>query len=541
MRNSLLFLTLLALPLGSLMAQDKRPNIVLILADDLGYSDLGSYGSEIPTPNLDRLAQEGIRFREFYNNSICAPTRASLLTGQYQHRAGVGYFSFDLGLPAYQGFINQESLTLAEVLKESGYRTLTAGKWHVSKTGTSTPEQRGFEYVWPTSNRDANSGAPTFGTPRTDAAGYPVPADLQTNQITNNALTFIEETAGKGKPFFLYLAHTAPHWPLVALPQDIERFKGAYSQGWEVLRQERLKRQLLLGIRSEQQTIAPAAADIYEWDRLSFDEQQAWSRKMEVYAAMVYRLDQGVGELYQKLAEKGELENTVIFFLSDNGAPAEDLQNWHRGASKNSHTVGTTGSYESQSKNWSYLSNTPFRAFKDDMYEGGINTPFIAWYPKSIPSNRIKQGTGHIIDLAPTIYELAKAPYPTSFAGVQPHALPGKSLLPVLFSNTEQVARSEPLFWERAGNRAVRQGSWKLVSTWPSRDWELYNLSLDPGETDNIAKEQPAVVTQLTAAYYQWAEKNGVVDFALLEQVEPKSMQEFRRSKTQDVSNRKKL
>lgn len=531
-----IFLSLLAISVGflSFSQHADRPNIILILADDLGYSDLGAYGSEIATPNLDKLAQEGLRFKQFYNNSICAPTRASLLTGQYQHKAGVGYFSNDLGLPAYQGYINEESLTLAEVLKANGYQTLTSGKWHVSGKGKSYPADRGFDQVYP-NDVSANSGAPTFMKVKVDEQGYPLPEYLQTNVIQANAERFLDEAKSSAKPFFLYLAHTAPHWPLVALPEDIAKYKGKYDKGWTALRKERFEKQKALGLFDEATVLSAAEKDLYDWDKLSFDQKQMWAKKMEVYAAMVDRLDQSIGLLIAKLKANNQYENTVIFFLSDNGAPAEDLVKWHNGARLNEGPVGTEGSYESQGKNWSYASNTPFRAFKDYMHEGGINTAFIAWFPKKIQSNSIVQGTGHIIDIAPTLYELAGANYPKTYKdSIQSYPLPGKSLVPILSGSANEVDRPEGLFWERAGNRAARIGNWKLVSTYPSYTWELFDLEKDPTETLDVARQNHAVVSQLSQAYFKWAIENGVVDFADLEDREPKSMRDFRKSKIQE-------
>lgn len=513
--------------------KDKRPNILLILADDLGYSDLGAYGGEIQTPNLDRLARQGLRLQQFYNNSICAPTRASLLTGQYQHKAGVGYFSDALGLPAYQGYLNQESLTLAEVLKESGYSTLTSGKWHVANKTTSLPWQRGFDRVYPQDVESAISDAPKEKTLVTNQQGYPISDFFQTNVITKNAISFIDEAHQKPNPFFLYLAYTAPHWPLIALPEDIAKYKGKYDKGWDVLRRERFERQKELGIVPRDAKISVKDDDIYDWGRLSYDQRQLWAKKMEVYAAMVDRMDQGIGEVLKKLEEIGESDNTIVIFISDNGAPAEDLVRWHHGATKNEGPVGTEGSYESQGKNWSYLSNTPFLGFKDDMHEGGINSPFIAWYPAKIKAGGIAKGTGHVIDLAPTFYQLANASYPKKYKNISPNALPGKSLLPLLFSGQGVVQRNEPLFWERAGSRAVREGKWKLVSTYPAYSWELYDLDQDLGETTNVAKENHEVLNRLSVKYFQWANKNGVVEFSTLEDKEPVSMKEFRKSKSQ--------
>ncbi|RZK21483.1 MAG: arylsulfatase [Pedobacter sp.] len=540
-KSFLILLALTALNSFTVDAQKKqRPNIILILADDLGYSDLGAYGSEIQTPNLDKLANQGIRLKEFYNNSICAPTRASILTGQYQHKAGVGYFANDLGLPAYQGYLNNESLTLAEVLKNNGYTTLLSGKWHVSGKGQSLPWQRGFDRSLMANNGsyfdqgDYNGGKkqPYFQ----DGKPYPLEAGkfYQTDVVTEQAVKYIDEEAKKDKPFFLYLAYTAPHWPLHALPEDIAKYKGKYDQGWDELRKTRFEKQKDLGIVDKKTILSVKDDDIYDWSRLSYDQRHQWAAKMEVFSAMVDRMDQGIGKVLEQLKKSGVDENTLIVFISDNGAPAEEMIKWHNGATRNTGPVGTIGSYESQSKNWSYASNTPFLAFKDYMYEGGISSPFIAWFPSKIKAGQIRQGTGHIIDLAPTFYELAGAAYPKKFNQITPNTLPGKSLLPVLFEKQDTVQRSEPLFWERAGNRAARLGKWKLVSHWPSYAWELYNLEDDRGETQNIAAKNHELVSKLSVKYFEWAKKTGVVDFKILEDKEPQSMKDFRKSKIQD-------
>lgn len=509
---------------NTIYAQARKPNIILILVDDMGYSDLGAYGSEIHTPNLDRLASEGLRLKEFYNNSICAPTRASLLTGQYQHKAGVGFFDVNLGLPAYQGFLNKESLTLAEVLKTAGYRTLMSGKWHVGNDSLVWPNQRGFDRFYGIIGGGANyfdaRPMPLFGSQ------YPVvlvennqrlhPADNSyyfTDEIAAHAVRYLDEQRNSSQPFFLYLAFNAPHWPLQALPEDIARYKGRYDIGWDSLRTERLARQKQLGLLDPKQTIAARDASVPDWNSLTYDEKTLWKAKMEVYAAMVDRMDQGVGKVLDKLKELKKDDNTLIVFISDNGAPAEDVAHWNgTPAGRNTGPVGTAGSFESQGKNWSYVSNTPFRAFKNFMYEGGISSPLIAWYPGHIRKGTIEKGTAHLIDLAPTFYELAGVKYPQQFNGAKPNALPGKSLTGLFFQG-EDIHRDEPVFWERAGNRAVRKGKWKLVSTWPQYRWELYNIEEDRGETTDLAAQRTDVVNELSAAYFEWAKRTGVVDF----------------------------
>jgi arylsulfatase len=558
MKNYILPLMLAASTTASAQADNSRPNIILILADDMGYSDLGAYGSEIRTPNLDRLAAEGTRFCEFYNNSISAPTRASLLTGQFQHKAGVGYFANNLGLPAYQGYINNESLTFAEVLQQGGYHTYLSGKWHVSgrENGNevSQPWQRGFEHSYNVNNGsyfDQGDYLPDGATAEQKLAvskrkrpyykdGQPVSLDpgsyYATDLITDNAVNYINEQTGD-KPFVLYLAYTAPHWPLHAQPEDIAKYKGVYDEGWDVIREKRFEKQKQLGIIPQNAVLPDNEDNNYKWASLSYDRRNEWVKKMEVYAAMIDRLDQGVGKVLNALKAKSLDDNTLIIFLSDNGAPAEDLIRWHNGASRNSGPIGTIGSSESQSRNWSHLSNTPLRAYKDFVYEGGIRTPFIAWFPKRIKAGRIAQGTGHIIDLAPTFYDLAGVSYPTEYNGTKTNALHGKSLLPVLTEGKESVEREEPLCWERAGNRAVRQGKWKLESHWPNYSWELFDLETDPGETHNVAARNHEVVSKLSQAYFKWAEDNGVVDFRLLEKNEPKMMKAFRQSMKQKLTS----
>lgn len=508
-----------------------KPNIVLIMVDDMGYSDLGIYGSEISTPNLDRLAKEGIRLREFYNNSICAPTRASLLTGQYQHKAGVGYFDVNLGLPAYQGYLNRESLTLGEVFRSGGYSTLMSGKWHVGKDSLSWPNQRGFDKFY-----GILGGASDYFDVKPLPFGnspYPValiknnvrqyPKDNSyyfTDEIGNNAIQFLDEQSkenmsGGPKPFFLYVAFTAPHWPLQALPEDIAKYKGKYDLGWDSLRVERLKRQKELGILTENQSIAPHDPDVPYWNKLTYDEKQFWKAKMEVYAAMVDRMDQNVGKVLAKLKELKQDENTLIIFLSDNGAQGgfNSYSQLRRGLVRNSGPVGTAGSFDYQEQSWAYLSNTPLRHYKNNFHEGGFGTSFIGWYPKRIKPGRIAKGTGHLIDLAPTFYELAGITYPAAYKGIKANPLVGKSLLPVLFGQASEVDRGEPIFWERAGNRAVRKGKWKIVSTYPSYKWELYDLEKDRGEVTNLADVRPEIVNELSADYVRWAERTGVVDY----------------------------
>lgn len=524
---------ILALMISCLLAynnsyaqKNSKPNIILIMVDDMGYSDIGSYGSEIKTPNLDKLASEGIRFKEFYNNSICAPTRASLLTGQYPHKAGIGFFDVNLGLPAYQGYLNKESLTLAEVLKQNGYSTLLSGKWHVGQDSLAWPRQRGFDKFYGITGGacDYFDVKPMpFGTKpspvtllKDNVRQYPKDDSYYfTDEIGNNAVQFLEEQNKENKPFFLYIAFTAPHWPLQALPEDIAKYKGKYDIGWDSLRKERLERQRKSGILSSSQTVADRDPEIPYWDKLTYDEQQFWKVKMEIYAAMVDRMDQNVGKILTKLRALKKDDNTIIVFISDNGAQGGFNSNnlLKRTQVRNSGPIGTSGSFDYQEQSWAYVSNTPLRQYKNNFHEGGYGSPFIAWFPKQIKAGTLTKGTAHLIDLAPTFYELAGAKYPATFNQVNTNPLAGKSLVPVLTGQVTEVQRGEPIFWERAGNRAVRKGNWKIVSTYPSYKWELYDLEKDRGETKDLAATRTDIVNELSADYFKWADKTGVVDF----------------------------
>lgn len=498
--------------------KESKPNIIMIMVDDLGFSDVGPYGaSEIQTPNIDKLAKEGIRFRQFYNNSISAPTRSSLITGQYQHKAGVGYFNVNLGLPAYQGFLNKESLTFGEVLHEAGYTTLLSGKWHVGDDQDQWPNQRGFDqffgFIGGASNYH-NIGEKGRNEVALIKNNKPYQLDqgkYLTQEIANNAIEFLDEQNKEQKPFFLYLAFNAPHWPLQALPQDIEKYKGKYAIGWDSLRQVRFENAKKLGVVSPDQKLTRHDDAVKPWNKLTYDEQQLWQRRQEVYAAMIDRVDQEIGRVLAKLKELKKDDNTLIVFISDNGAQGGNGTSIY--TQRNTGPVGSAGSYETQNSNWSQTGNSPLRNYKATPYEGGISAPFIAWYPAKIKAGTITDGIGHLIDLAPTFYELAGAKYPTSYHGVKTNALPGKSLLPVLTGKNDIVQRGEPLFWERGGNKAVREGKWKYVSAFPENKDELYDIESDRAENNNVADKYPEIVAGLKAKYAEWAKKNDVVDY----------------------------
>ena len=500
-----------------------KPNIILVMVDDLGYSDFGCYGSEINTPTIDKLASEGLRLREFYNNSICAPTRASLITGQYHHKAGVGYFNVNLGLPAYQGWLNKESLTFGEVLKQAGYRTYLSGKWHVGNDSLYWPNQRGFDRFYGFINGASNY----YDISPYKEKALPVelvennkrinlePGKYLTDEITNHAISYINES--KRAPFFLYLAYNAPHWPLQAPAEDIAKYKDRYAIGWDSLRKERLARQIKLGIADPKQAIAAHDPEVVPWQSLTYDEQQLWQRKMEVYAAMVDHVDQSLARILAELKRLKVDDNTLIVLISDNGAQG-GLIPTGRKRPRSSGPIGSAGSYDYQEQNWAYVSNTPFRNYKATPYEGGISAPFIAWYPKKIKAGAIAKGTAHLIDLAPTFYDVAGAKYPETVNGLKTNPLPGVSLANLLFQGTALPA-DRPIFWERAGNRAVRKGKWKIVSIFPQNKWQLFDLETDRGETSDLAAKHPDIVVELNADYEVWAKRTDVEPYEKLRPV----------------------
>lgn len=505
--------------------KDQRPNIVLILVDDLGFSDIGAYGgTDINTPNINRLADEGIRFRQFYNNSISAPTRASLITGQYSHKAGVGYFNINLGLPPYQGYLNKESLTFGEVLQQAGYTTLISGKWHVGDKPSQWPNQRGFDHFFGFPGGGHNYFTNPKGTVVKGARlafndslvldNKRVPlkeGQYLTDEITDHAKEFIEEASKKDKPFFLYLAYNSPHWPLQSLPEDIAKYKGKYAIGWDSLREQRFENAKRLGVISPNTQLTNHDDRVRRWDSLPDFEKLFYQERQEVFASMVEHVDREVGEIEDKLKQVGRLDNTLIIFLSDNGAQGGG--DAHALEQQESGNVGTPGSWHVQNSDWSQAGNSPFRDYKDAPYEGGISAPFIAWFPKKIKAGQIVDGIGHIIDLAPTFYDLAGYKYPSKYDGHATNPLHGKSLVPVLYGKATTVKRTEPLFWERAGNSAVRDGDWKLIHNFHKKTTELYNIKDDRAENHDVAAEHKDIVEKLQKEYDAWAKENGVVDF----------------------------
>jgi arylsulfatase A-like enzyme len=528
--------------------KQQRPNIVLIMADDMGYSDIGCFGGEIHTPNLNALATGGLRFTQFYNTARCCPTRASLMTGLYPHQAGVGHMMEDKGYESYRGDLNNRCVTIAEVLKPAGYSTYMAGKWHVTRfrgpegPKHNWPRQRGFDRFFGTIH-----GAGSYYDPCSlTRDNTQIPPDSNdfyyTNAIADNAVTFIREHK-TNNPFFMYVAFTAPHWPMHALPKDIARYKGRYDGGWDALRAERHKRMIEMGIVDKKWKLAPRDAEVPPWEQAK--DKEWFTRRMEVYAAMVDCLDQNIGRIVEQLKKSGKFENTLIFFLADNGGCAEEYGS--RGPIKPDPSKpvvlkpmdknelqpdmqpkvtrdgrpvrtgrgvmpGPADTYIAYGKPWANASNTPFRLYKHWVHEGGISTPLITHWPARIKAgNEFRRQPGHLIDIMATCVDVAGAKYPSEYKGHKIIPMEGKSLVPA-FDN-KSIER-EAIYWEHEGNRAVRQGKWKLVSRQPG-GWELYDMEADRTELMNLAQKHLKKVEQLKALYESWAARCGVQPWPL--------------------------
>lgn len=479
-----------------------RPNVVIILADDMGYSDIGCYGGEIRTPNIDKLAAGGLRFRSFYNAGRCCPTRASLLTGQYPHDVGMGHMVSYADEPIepgpYQGFLRTDRPTIAEVLRNAGYSTYMAGKWHVGERPQHWPRKRGFDRYF-----GLISGASSYyelvdekrrRVMVHDDAVWTPPATgfYMTDAFTDTALTFVNEHYANShtanRPFLLYLAYTAPHWPLHAPDSVVAKYETRYLQGWDAIRASRFEQMMAKGVIDDRYTPGGRPEDIPAWD--SINDKKQWARKMAVYAAMIEIMDDNIGRLVHQLEEKGVSDNTLIVFLSDNGACAESVE--RRGLNDITKRIGERGSYTAYEIPWAYASNTPFRKYKKYMHEGGIATPSIWNWPRGIKRpGELTNSVGHIIDLMPTLSELAGAGGNRN--------LPGRSLVSLLKGKGTDGKTERNIFWEHEGNAAIRKGDWKLVKDKEDPSWALYNLADDPGESVNLSGRYPKKLRELQA------------------------------------------
>jgi arylsulfatase A-like enzyme len=535
------------------LAAAPRPNVVLIMSDDMGFSDLGCYGGEIKTPTLDKLATGGLRLTQFYNTARCCPTRAALLTGLYSHQAGIGHMMEDKGLDGYRGDLNRRCATIAEVLRPAGYGTYAVGKWHVTKAAKpegpkdNWPLQRGFDRFYGTITGAGNFYDPGTLTrnnkmisPFADAE-YKPDRYYYTDAISDHAIRYIGEhhKQSPDKPLFLYVTYTAAHWPMHALEEDIAKYKGKYDAGYEPIRRARFERSKQLGLISADAELSRTAGN---WDTV---ENKAWeSRCMEVYAAMIDRMDQGIARIVAELERTGRLDNTLIFFLQDNGGCAEvtgrkltegvpverpakpplaplaadfvdtvvqpkrtrDGFNVRTGPGA---MPGPADTFIAYGQGWANVSNTPFREYKHWVHEGGISTPLIVHWPGGIKrrGELVKQ-PGHLIDIMATCVDVSGAAYPKERDGQQIQPLEGRSLVPAF--DGKPIER-EAIYWEHEGNRAIRVGNWKLVAKGPAASWELYDIDRDRSELHNLADQNSDRVKQMTAQWETWARRAGAI------------------------------
>ncbi len=540
---------------GVLQAASNQPNIIIIMADDVGYSDVGCYGGEINTPNLDALAANGVRFTQFYNTARCCPTRAALLTGLYAHQAGIGHMMDDriaVAGKAYSGELSKQSVTIAEVLRSSGYSTYMVGKWHVTKV--VAPQNEGDKHNWPLQRGfdrfyGTIHGAGSFFDPNTLTRDnqfispfadpeYQPKEFYYTDAINDHAVRFINEhaKASPDKPFFMYMAHTAAHWPMHAKEQDIQKYRGKYDGGYTPIRKARIEKMKQLGLLDPSWGISKEAGN---WATV---ENKAWeSRCMEVFAAMLDCMDQGIGRLVNSLKENQQFENTLILYLQDNGGCAEGMGRNGPYVARQEHPTlerlpadylqpdmipkqtrdgfpmrqgngvmpGGADTYIGYGASWANVSNTPFREYKHWEHEGGISSPLIAHWPKGIVEMRGKlaKDPSHLIDLMATCVDVGSAEYPARFREDLIQPMEGISLVPAMLG--KPLERPQPLFWEHEGNRAIRIGTWKLVSKHPN-DWELYDMRADRTELNNLAAAQPERVREMSSLWEAWAKRVGV-------------------------------
>ena len=529
-----------AMPLHAQKKEAKKPNIIVILTDDMGYSDIGCYGSEIRTPNIDKLASTGLRFTQYYNTARSSSTRASLLTGLYPHQAGMGHLAnYNFAEPGYKDDLSKNTVTMAEVFKSAGYSTYMTGKWHVSKSITpkgdisNWPLQRGFDRFFGTLNGSGSYYDPgTLISNNTFIA--PGKGFYYTNAIADTTVKFINQHP-KQKPFFFYVAFTAAHWPLHAPESEVAKYKGIYNNGWDKTRENRFNKLKKLGIIDNRCVLTERGVKIPAWEN---EPMKAWQvRRMEVYAAMIDIMDQGVGHIISALEKNGLLNNTVVFYMHDNGGCAEpqdtdkpeipltaeqkvlkpmSVDSVYLGKrpeySRDGYFVrsgrgvmaGPADSWVAYGEEWANVSNTPFRLYKHYTHEGGIASPLIISWPTGIKAKgELRRQPSHLIDIMATCIDIAGLNYPTQFNGNQIIPYEGKSLKPAF---TNKSIDRKFIFWEHEGNRAIRVGVWKLVSktakamkfiSTDENTWELYDLKKDPSETNNLAAIYPKRVKEM--------------------------------------------
>ncbi len=572
MKRILTLLTaLLLLPLSALHAAANKPNILIILADDLGWSDLGCYGGEIRTPNLDSLAAGGLRFTQFYTSTRCCPSRASLLTGLYPHQAGIGLMTSDQAakypgagdkgeaFPGYRGALNANCVTIAQVLKPTGYRTAAAGKWHVGNS--EPPTKRGFDDFYGfVGGYGVDSWEPRMmkrlpeGRPQ---RSYQPGEFFATDAITDHALDFLADMRKAGAPWLLYVGYQAPHFPVQSKREDMTGYPEIYARGWDKIREQRLTKQKKIGLLPESTALTPRSKITHPvasrrlgswtddgnnpaWDSLPADRRADLAQRMAVFAGMVTGMDRNIGRLIADLRASGQLDNTLILFLSDNGACAEwepfgfemlPTPNPVPGTGINQGTqalpnklyrgdelatMGQAGSFPSYGSGWANACNTPWRLYKHYGHEGGIGTPLIAHWPAAVgkdkDNGRFVREPAHLIDLMATCVDITGAKYPAEWIGKKILPMEGVSLRPLLAPSAGNPASLSPrlLAWEHEGNRAIREGQWKLVSL-ATAPWELYDMEADRVEMNDLAASQPERVKDMSAKWEVWAKRTNVL------------------------------
>ena len=531
---------------SSQAAQSSRPNVIVIMVDDLGFSDIGCYGGEISTPNLDALGYNGIRFTQMYNGARCCPSRAALLTGLNAHQAGIGQMTADLGVPSYQGYLRDDCVTMGEVAKSAGYRTLMSGKWHAGggydrrlrdqwRHGDANhplPTQRGFDRYF-----GLLEAADSYWNPKAlmlqDQLIEVESDDFHlTDAIADHAASQIDDAMSAGEPFLQYIAFTAPHWPLHAWEDDIVKYEGKYMRGWDEVRAARHEEQKGLGIVDAKWPISARDEDAPPWEDV--ENKQYEDIRMAVYCAMIEEVDRGIGRVVEMLKRHGQFENTMIMFLSDNGGCAElfqedtdwpDPSQWATSLTLDGQEVrvgdipelrpGPDTTFQAVELPWANVSNAPFRLFKRWIHEGGISTPFIVHWPSRIAEGAIVDNVPmHITDIAATVYDAIGAKYPAEYGGNEITPLEGESIVPIL--DGKEWSREKPVAVEHEGNRGIRIGDWKLVAEWDG-PWELYNIPEDRTEQHDHASSEPERVASMIREYEVWAERCGVLPWPVKE------------------------